>query len=402
MLTQKRDLRTGKSVWQSRRPLVMATDALEKSGRTDVVVVGTGISGALVADALLNCGLRVVAVDRREPMTGSTPASTSLLQFELDTPLTVLTRKVGRERAARAWLRSASAVGALGDRICDLQIGCDFRQRSTVYLPGNVLDVKGLKHEAEERQRLGLRSEFVGRKELRRLIGISQPGAILSRGNGEADPAKLVAGLWRHFRAHGGKIVSPFDAVELDESKTKVSLRAADGRRIIAKHVVMCTGYELPKFVQPKGLKVISTWAIATKPQRHNLWRGRELVWQAADPYLYMRTTLGGRVIAGGVDETYSDEGKRERLIGKKSTSIAKKAKRIFPRVDFEPHYAWTGNFGESDTGMPAIGLARGYKRTYAALGFGGNGITFSMLAAQIISRTIDGISDPDADVFRP
>ncbi|MBC8038817.1 MAG: FAD-binding oxidoreductase [Rhizobiales bacterium] len=355
-----------------------------------------------MADSLLRAGFQVIAVDRREPMTGSTPASTSLLQFELDTPLTVLNRKVGRERAARAWIRSASAVGALGDRISDLQIDCDFRERSTVYLPGDVLDVKGLKREAEERQRLGLRSAFVDAKELRQLIGIAKSGAILSRGNGEADPAKMVAGLWRQFRADGGKVVSPFDAVEIDEIKSRVRVRAADGRRIIAKHVVMCTGYELPKFVQPKGLKVISTWAIATRPQRRNLWPGRELVWQAADPYLYMRTTLDGRVIAGGVDETFSDEEKRDRLIGKKSASLMKKAKRIFPRIDFEPHYAWTGNFGESETGMPAIGLVRGYKRTYAALGFGGNGITFSMLAAQIISRTIDGITDPDADVFRP
>ena len=77
-------------------------------------------------------------------------------------------------------------------------------------------------------------------------------------------------------------------------------------------------------------------------------------------------------------------------------------AARIFPRIDFEPHYAWTGNFGDSETGLPVIGLAPGYKRVYAALGFGGNGFTFSMLAAQIISRAITGITDTDADVFGP
>jgi len=259
MLTQNRNLRTGKSAWQKRPRPAFETDTLDKDEHADVIVVGTGISGALVADALLNSGFCVVTVNRREPMTGSTPASTSLLLFELDTPLTVLNRKVGRERAARAWLRSASAVGALGDRITDLQIACDFRERSTVYLPGNVLGVRGLKHETEERRRLGLRSEFIGRKELRRLVGIVKPGAILSRGNAEADPIKLVTGLWHQFREAGGKMVSPFDAVELDESKGGVSVRAADGRRIIVKHVVMCTGYELPKSMNTKGLKVVST-----------------------------------------------------------------------------------------------------------------------------------------------
>jgi glycine/D-amino acid oxidase-like deaminating enzyme len=402
MLTQGRDLRTGRSVWQARRVAAFRTDTLDKGERPDAVVVGTGISGALMADALMNCELNVVAVDRRRPMTGSTPASTALLQFELDTPLTALVRKVGRDRAARAWLRSYGAVQALGDRICDLDIAYDFRARSTVYLPGNVLDVPGLKSEAIERQRLGLRSEFIGRNELRRLTGIARPGAILSPGNAEADPVKLTAGLWRQFRARGGKIISPFDAVGVDESKSWVTVRAADGRHIVAKHAVMCTGYELPEFARPKGFKVVSTWAIATRPQPKNLWQGRQLVWEAADPYLYLRTTLDGRVIAGGVDEAFAEDVKRDRLIGEKSARIAKLAKRIFPRVDFEPHFAWTGNFGESETGMPAIGLVRGYKRIYSVLGFGGNGITFSMLAAQIVSRTIDGICDPDLAVFRP
>jgi glycine/D-amino acid oxidase-like deaminating enzyme len=354
-----------------------------------------------MADALVNSGLRVAAVDRRMPMTGSTPASTSLLLFELDTPLTVLRKKVGRGRGARAWLRSAAAVRDLGDRILDLSIRCDFRARSSLYLPGNVLGVRGLALEAQERGRLGLRSRFIRAGELRQLTGIRKPGAILSRGNAEADPVKLVAGLWERFRAAGGKIVPLFDAVDLDESKTRVCVHAGDGRQIIVNHAVICTGYELPKFVQPTGTLVKSTWVIATKPQRRNLWPGRELIWQAADPYFYIRTTPDGRVLAGGADEPFADAETRDRLIKRKSAKIAGMAKCIFPHIDFEPQYAWAGTFGDSETGMPAIGLVPGYKRTYAALGFGGNGITFSMLAAQIVSRAINGITDPDADIFR-
>lgn len=402
MLTQKRELRRGVSVWQGQRTAFVKTDEIVKSEHTDVVVVGTGISGALMADALISSGLKVIAVDRRNPMTGATPASTSMLQFELDTPLTELSRKIGREKAARVWTRSYGAVQTLGERVLDLKISCDYRQqRSSVYLPGNVLDVKGLKQEAEERRRIGLRSVFIGRKDLLRLTEIAKPGAIFSSGNAEADPVKLTRGLWCRFRARGGKIVSPFNAAELDESKSWVRVRTADGQSIVAKHAVMCTGYELPNFVRPKGFKVTSTWAIATRPQRNNLWPGRHLVWEAADPYLYMRTTLDGRVIVGGGDEAFSDEEKRDSLIAQKSAKIAKLAQRIFPRVDFEPQFSWTGSFGESETSMPAIGLARGHKRTYAVLGFGGNGITFSMLAAQMISRAVNGVTDPDMALFR-
>ena len=33
-------------------------------------------------------------------------------------------------------------------------------------------------------------------------------------------------------------------------------------------------------------------------------WPDNALVWEASDPYLYMRATLDGRVIIGGADET--------------------------------------------------------------------------------------------------
>jgi len=35
----------------------------------------------------------------------------------------------------------------------------------------------------------------------------------------------------------------------------------------------------------------------------------------------------------------------------------------------------------------------------YAAMGYGGNGITFSMMAAQMLRGMITGEGDPDADL---
>ena len=188
MLTQKRKLKAGTSIWQAHgTPKLNRPEAVKADG-LDVIVVGTGISGALVADALLNSGLRVLAVDRRKPMTGSTPASTALLQFELDTPLTILSRKIGKNNAMRTWLRSASTVQALAGRIRDLAIDCDFTERSSLYLSGDVLDAGKLAKETEARKRIGLRSELLGRKELLDLTGIRRSAAIISRGNEERWP----------------------------------------------------------------------------------------------------------------------------------------------------------------------------------------------------------------------
>ena len=130
MVTEKRDLTSGLSLWLDRRKQSkLSVGKALASIRSDIIVVGTGISGALAADALLSAGFSVLAVDRRKIMTGSTSASTALLQFEIDNPLTNLEKRIGKSMASRAWWRSAQSVQALSDRVRDLRIDCDFFPR---------------------------------------------------------------------------------------------------------------------------------------------------------------------------------------------------------------------------------------------------------------------------------
>ena len=75
--------------------------------RADVVVIGAGITGALVSDALTRAGLSVIALDKRHPAHGSTSASTALLLYELDAQLTDLISTVGPQTAIDAYRRSS-------------------------------------------------------------------------------------------------------------------------------------------------------------------------------------------------------------------------------------------------------------------------------------------------------
>ena len=214
--TTKRNLRTGTPVWLAHGPKTAPFTRLEKSLKVDIAIIGAGVTGALMADALLNTGKSVAVLDRRGPVKGATAASTALLQFELDNPLTLLSRKLGRERAARAYWRSASAVDYLRGRIRDLGLRCAFRERSTVYLPGDVLDVEGLRKEARARAAVGLRSDFIEADELLALTTIVGRGAILPGGSGELNPVALVAGLWRSAGERGARLFSPADVVDAD------------------------------------------------------------------------------------------------------------------------------------------------------------------------------------------
>ena len=115
-VTQHRDLRTGRPIWLRHRRLPLAIKELARSLRCDVVIVGAGISGALIAETLSDAGLDVVVVDRRGPAAGSTAASTAMLQYEIDLPLSQMAGRIGTERATRIWRRSRLAVDALRER----------------------------------------------------------------------------------------------------------------------------------------------------------------------------------------------------------------------------------------------------------------------------------------------
>jgi glycine/D-amino acid oxidase-like deaminating enzyme len=398
--TQSRDLRTGEPVWLDPPGHGVRGAAAPDRLGVDVAVIGGGVSGALIADAMLQAGRSVAAFDRRGFVQGSTPASTALLQFEIDQPLTLLGKRIGQAKAARAWWRSAQAVAALEGRVADLGLDCGFTPRDAAYLPGDMLDVAGLRREAEARARIGLRSAFIGRDELRRRTGIGRMGAIWSRGNAEVDPVKLARGLWRSARARGASLHAPVEIADIEPGKRGVTLTTAEGGTIRAKTLVLATGYELSKLLQPKGYSIISSWAIATRPQPRALWPSRCLIWEAADPYLYIRTTPDGRAVIGGEDAEFEDEARRDALIPAKTRALERKAAKLLPGLDTRAAFAWAGCFGQSETGLPAIGPVPGAPGCYAVMGFGGNGITFSAIAAQMLQRMVQGLPDPDADLF--
>src|SRR6478736_2312569 len=79
-------VRTGRSIWQGTPVPALHKVTLRRDTTTDVLVVGAGISGALVAEALTDAGLKVLIVDKGAPLSGATSASTALLQYEIAVP----------------------------------------------------------------------------------------------------------------------------------------------------------------------------------------------------------------------------------------------------------------------------------------------------------------------------
>lgn len=81
------DLYSGLPYWIAKNRLYNYFNPLKSDYSTDVAIIGAGITGALVAHELCTAGIKCAVIDKRSITTGSSTASTALLQYEIDTPL---------------------------------------------------------------------------------------------------------------------------------------------------------------------------------------------------------------------------------------------------------------------------------------------------------------------------
>lgn len=395
-------LTNGSSIWEAARPAPLATRA-PRAGevlQADVVIVGAGITGGFLAERFTREGHTVVLLDRRKPTQGSTSASTAMLLWELDASLLELEERVGIDRASRIVRTCRRMVGEIGALVNAMHIACDFAPRHSLYLAGTTLDAGDLREEKNLRGHVGVRGALLGPAELAER-GIVADAALDYDGSAEADPMKLASGLLAAALQRGALILSPARAVAYSATRQGVTVETDGGVAVHARVLALATGYEMPAFVPAGRHSLASSWALATPPLEKTPWNGEALVWEASDPYLYMRFTADNRLIIGGEDEESDDGAMRKRLTPQKVDRLIAKAKLRCPRLnEVKADHVWSGVFGKTDDSLPLIGRVPGRENCLAAFGYGGNGITFSALAAEMLSAELRGERHPDADLF--
>jgi len=362
--------------------------------KCDALIVGGGITGSLIAERLTRQGLYVVIIDRELPGRGSTAASTSMLLWEIDRSLTQLTEIYGFERAARVYHASLHAVTGLKSLVLQLGLPCEMRDKDSLYLAAGSAG-KELLREHQLRRRAGLPGNFLDHAILLDVFGIARAGAIVSPGAADADPMQLARGLLGIAVARGARLFEG-EAVEFDAAPRSVGVQLKNGRQIEARSVVLATGYVMPAIIHSTVQAISSSWAIATTPQPQNLWKNGALIWEDSKDYLYARTTVAGRIIIGGEDnDEIVEPDARDRLIPEKACLLTQKLAALWPVANTDIEFRWSGTFDTTSDGLPLIGPVPGAKGIYAAYGYGGNGITFSFLAAQLIGDLIAGSTSP-------
>lgn len=385
-------LRTFESFWLLKNGLLYTYPSLQKNLNTEIIVIGGGITGALISHALIDNGYDVTLIDKRDIGQGSTSATTSMLQYEIDEKLVDLSKKIGKEGAAECYKAGIAAIHKLEKIIKVLNLECGFAKKQSLYLVHNKASIKKMKQEYKARNELDLGVEWLSANEVMNRFGLVSFGGILSQTAASIDAYKLAHELIAYNVQRGLKVYDQTNIESINTSDKIPTLKTDSGHVIKCKKIVFCNGFESTTLIKEKIAELIYTYAIVSEPKikiPKNL--NNILLWNTAKPYLYARTTDDGRLLVGGEDDEYKDTILQQVIKESKSKSLQLKIKKLIPGINFIEDISWGGVFGTTKDGLPYIGESPECKNCLWCLGFGGNGITFSVQGMDIIIDLLTG-----------
>lgn len=395
------DLHSGFPFWLIKNGLPFTYPKLLKNIKTHVVILGGGITGAIQAYFLAKSGIDFVVVEKRSIGLGSTCASTSLLQYQIDTSLSELTELVGKDHAVRSYQLCADSIFTL-EKISN-DIGYEnFERKPTLFYASYKKDIPFILKEHELHKKHGFEVELWDEKKIKKNFGFSSPAAMYSHHSATIDAYKFCHEAMQFVIKKGYQVFDRTEITKITHAKNGVNLKTEDGFTLEADWLIYANGYEVVNYLDKKVVDLNTTWAVISEQiqQKGKFWKDNALIWETKEPYLYMRSTNDNRIIVGGRDEEMNNAGKRDDMLKKKAEQLQQDFVKLFPEIPFKTEFEWAGTFGSTKDGLPYIGEFKPKPRGLFALGFGGNGITFSAIAAQIITDKILGKENPDEEIF--
>ncbi|MFC3799559.1 NAD(P)/FAD-dependent oxidoreductase [Cohnella sp. GCM10012308] len=396
-------LHDGSLYWPKTMSFFPTYPSLRERTMTQVAIIGGGMSGAICAATLAEAGIPAVLVEEKRVASASTAANTGLIQFSSDIMMSELSDRIGEKDAAAFYAHSRKAVSDLGLLSAAIPQDGGYRVRSSLYCASSDDDAPKLRREYEMLRRHGYATDWGFPEGVGRDFMARYPAAFVTHGDAEINPVR-IAHAFIAQAARSGVRVYEHTGVANVRRRGDWFVLDCEGGEILARTVVRATGY-LPGIEGAAGSEPIlrRTFALATLPNSVPAeWNQDHMMWETARPYFYFRTRPDGRIIAGGLDEDSPDPVTGEAVLQAHTAKLLGELGKLFPGSRFEAEHAWCGAFGESPDDLPFIGEHPEAPGLFHALGYGGNGTVYAMLAASMLVARIRGETHPLASLLRP
>lgn len=387
---------TGNLFWINNTKIPNKYSYLSQDIECEVVIVGGGITGAITAYNFTMSGVDTVLVDKNIIGYGSTSASTSILQYEIDYDLIGLKGLRGLESAVKAFKLTKKAVYDIKDMVKELDDDCDFSLTDCLYYSSSQSDVNMLKKEYEIRKKHGFDVELLDEESSKGKFSFPVKAGIYSReGAGYIDPYRFSHALIRKAVNNGLRVFENTEIVNIESKDDHVLLTTHNQFKIRAKKVIIATGFQGKDYIDKKTAILSRSFTIVTKPvSSFEGWFNKCIIRDTESSYTYLRTTGDNRIIIGGEDldvggnrSKISTIANHDYISREKYEILLQKLKSLFPKIkDIEVEYRFNGLFGESQDGLPYVGEYNKLPNYYFNLGYGSNGILYAVLGAKLLT----------------
>lgn len=377
---------------------------LTENKTTEVLIVGGGVTGALLAHYLTKNNIKCILAEKSRIGHGSTSINTALLKYELDDNLAQLNEYTTYDNRIKSYKLCLKALKDLDDIINEQGNNCNYHKTDSLLFTNKTLDEKEIIEEFISRKKADIDVTLLDSST--NPFDFEVKSGILSKNGGAViDPFKFTHQLLSFSKNRGAEIYENTVINQINYYENKIEAITEYDYKIMCNYVVCATGYNVNLFTsKPFGTKYI-TYNIVTSPLENFDPQLKNLVMRDnCSPCNYLRITEDNRLILGGENETYEQNIYNKILANKKYELLTERLKSMIHNVDdtISIDYKICGKFIATRDNLGYIGADEYHKNLYYCLGYGANGIVNSILGSQFLAKLFKGEEDPDMELFNP
>ncbi|SDB90491.1 Glycine/D-amino acid oxidase [Pelagirhabdus alkalitolerans] len=381
------------SYWKNNTSLP-SFEPLKEDIKTDILIVGAGITGVTTAYLLRNQGFTVTLIESNTILSGTTEYTTAKISAQHGLIYHELIQHFGVDKAKQYYEAAKDAKQWIEDTIKKEQLDCQFSIEDAYLYTNDEEELKNLDKEHEAYKKLGIDGELVTEMPL----DIPFKKALVMKGQAQFNPLAFLKPLINKIVEADIKIYEQTTAVKMDYGDT-ITITTNTNKEIECEHVIMASHYP---FHDKSGLYFSRmyqerSYLIAVKT--NTKFPGGMYI-NAEEPTRSIRSTTDND------EEVWLIGGERHRTGHEKVSIDHHKPLELFTDQLFgiESYmHRWSAQDITTVDKLPYIGpITDGKPKALVATGYRKWGMTSGVIAGILLSDQLLDKENPYASLFHP